>query len=65
MNIDNARAYSVNDAQTHRPNSVTGRGLLHHERVQLKKLVHNGFRVGQLNIGSMTGRGRELADLMR
>ena len=60
-----ARAYSVNDAQTHRPNSVTGRGLLHHERVQLKKLAHIGIRVGQLNIGSMTGRGRELADLMR
>ena len=63
--VDNARAYSVNDAQTHRPNSVTGRGLLHHERVQLKKSAQNGFRVGQLNIGSMTGRGRELADLMR
>ena len=60
-----ARAYSVNDAQTHRPNSVTGRGLLHHERVQLKKLAHIGIRVGQLNIGSMTGRGRELAELMR
>ena len=59
------RAYSLNDAQTHRPNSVTGRGLLHHERVQLKKLARLGIRVGQLNIGSMTGRGRELADLMK
>ena len=64
-NRSNARAYSVNDAQTHRPNSVTRRGLLHHERVQLKKLAHRGFRVCQLNVGSMTGKGRELADLMR
>ena len=60
-----ARAYSVNDAQIHRPNSVTGRGLLHRERVQLKKLARVGLRVGQLNVGTMTGRGRELAGLMR
>ena len=62
---NSARAYSGNDAQTHRPNSVTRRGLLHQERVQLKKRALNGIRIGQLNIGSMTGRGRELADLMR
>ena len=64
-NVGNARAFSLNDAQIHRPNSVTRQGLLHYERVQLKKLAQNGFRLGQLNIGSMTGRGRELADLMR
>lgn len=50
---------------THHPNSVTGQGILHQERVQPKKLAQTGFRVCQLNIGSMTGRGRELADLMR
>ncbi|XP_066965684.1 craniofacial development protein 2-like [Macrobrachium rosenbergii] len=65
MERGNARAYSVNNAQRHRPNSVIRRGLLHQERVQLKKRAHIGFRVCQLNIGSMTGRGRELADLMR
>lgn len=65
MERGNARAYSVNDAQRHRPNSVVRRGLLHQERVQLKKRAHIGFRVCQLNVGSMTGRGRELADLMR
>ena len=62
---DNARAFSRDDAQIHRPNSVTGRGLLHQERVQLRKLAHTGFRVCQINIGSMMGRGREVADLMR
>ena len=62
---DNARAFSGNDAQIHLPNSVTGRGLLHQERVQLRKLAHTGFRVCQINMRSMTGRGRKVADLMR
>ena len=33
--------------------------------MQLKKRAHNGFRMCQLKIGVMTGRGREVADLMR
>ena len=33
--------------------------------MQLKKRALNKIRIGQLNIGTMTGRGRELADLMR
>ena len=41
---------------------ISGQGLLGHGRVQLKKLVR--VRVGTLNVGSMTGRGRDLADLM-
>ena len=44
---------------------MTRLGLSHHERVQLKKRALNRIRIGQLNIGTMTGRGRELADLMR
>ncbi|XP_064093853.1 uncharacterized protein LOC135206366 [Macrobrachium nipponense] len=65
MERGNARAYSVNDAQRHHPNSVIRRGQLHQEQVPLKKRAHSGFRVCQLNIGSMTERGRELAALMR
>ncbi|XP_068229358.1 uncharacterized protein [Palaemon carinicauda] len=61
----NTRGYSVNDAQRHRPNSVIMGGLLHLERVQVKKRAHFGLRICQLNGGSMTRRGREVADLMR
>ena len=58
-----ARAYPVGDAQGIRLNPVrSGQGLLGHERAQVKKLVR--VRVGTLNVGTMTGRGRELADLM-
>ncbi|XP_064089198.1 craniofacial development protein 2-like [Macrobrachium nipponense] len=62
---NSARAYSVYDARTHQPNSVTRRGLLHHEQVQLKKRALNVIRISQLSIGSMTGRERDLAKLMR
>ena len=58
-----AKAFPVGDAQRIRLNHViSGQGLLGHGRAQLKKLVQ--VRVGTLNVGSMTGRGRELADLM-
>ena len=60
----NARSSPVSGAQIHRPNSVEGRGLPHQERVRLKKLVHK-MRFGTLNVGSMTGRSRAIADLMR
>ncbi|XP_068227666.1 uncharacterized protein [Palaemon carinicauda] len=35
------------------------------ERVQLKRRAHFGLRIYQHNVRSMTGRGREVADLMR
>ena len=58
-----AKAFPVGDAQGIRLYPViSGQGLLGHGRAQLKKLVR--VRVGTLNVGSMTGRGRELADLM-
>ena len=58
-----ARAFSVGDAQGIRLNPVrSGQGLLGHERAQVKKLVRE--KVGTLNVGTMTGTGRELADLM-
>ncbi|VDL69797.1 unnamed protein product [Nippostrongylus brasiliensis] len=37
------------------------RGLPRHERPRLKKLV----RIGTLNVGTLTGKTRELADLIR
>ena len=56
-------ARAVGDAQGIRLNPVrSGQGLLGHERAQVKKLVR--VRVGTLNVGTMTGRGRKLADLM-
>ena len=58
-----AKAFPVGDAQGIRLNPViSGQGLLGHGRAQLKKLVR--VIVGTLNVGSMTGGGRELADLM-
>ena len=60
---DIARAYPVSDAWRPRLTSVrNGQGLPGFGRSRLKKLVR--VRVGTLNVGSMTGRGRELADLM-
>ena len=60
---DIARAYPVSDARRPCLTSVrNGQGLPGFGRSRLKKLVR--VRVGTLNVGSMTGRGRELADLM-
>uniref|UniRef100_A0A8D8WQC9 Craniofacial development protein 2 n=1 Tax=Cacopsylla melanoneura TaxID=428564 RepID=A0A8D8WQC9_9HEMI len=62
----NARA-SPSDAQVPRLTSVTNvRGLPAQGRDRLKRLVQKEeIRIGTLNVGSMTGRGREVADLMR
>ena len=58
-----AKTFPVGDAQVIRLNPViSGQGLLGHGRAQLNKLVRVG--VGTLNVRTMTGRGRELADLM-
>ena len=60
---DIARACPVSDARRPRLTSVrNGQGLPGFGRSRLKKLVR--VRVETLNVGSMTGRGRELADLM-
>ncbi|CAH2099151.1 unnamed protein product [Euphydryas editha] len=68
MNLvcDNVRAYPAGDAQTQHPASVgNGQGLLHHGRGQRKKLVREvSLRIASWNIGTMTGRGRELADVL-
>ncbi|XP_068222845.1 uncharacterized protein [Palaemon carinicauda] len=60
-----ARAYPVGDVQIHSPNSARNRqGLLQSGRLQLKKRAPKSIRIGNLNVGSMTGRGREVADTM-
>ena len=60
-----ARAYPRSDAQIYRPNSAkNGRGLPHQERVRLKKKALDPVRIGTLNVGTMTGRGREVSDMM-
>lgn len=65
-NESNARTSPVSDPQTHRPNSVDQQGLPHQERVRPKKRAQTiDLRVGTLNIGTMTGKGRAIADLMR
>ena len=57
------RTFPVGDAQVIHLNPVrSAQGLMVHERAQVKKLVRVG--VGILNVGTMTARGRELADLM-
>ncbi|XP_068227755.1 uncharacterized protein [Palaemon carinicauda] len=60
-----ARAYPVGNAQIHRPNSARNRqGLLQSGRLQLKKRAPKSIRIGTLNVGTMTGRGREVVDMM-
>ena len=51
---ENARADPVGEARRKRPTlAKNGRGLSRQK-----------IRVGMLNVGSLTGRSRELADLM-
>ena len=58
----NARTSPGSGAQNPRPSSVVSmRGLPRGERPRPKKLV----RIGTLNVGSLTGKSREVADLMR
>ena len=67
IEIENrARAYPVSDAQELRLAPVGNwRGLLRHGRAQLKKRVQNmKLRVGSINVGSMTEKGRELVDML-
>ncbi|VDP63150.1 unnamed protein product [Heligmosomoides polygyrus] len=57
-----ARTSPGSDAQNPRPSSVVSmRGLPRVERPRPKKLA----RMGTLNVGTMTGRSREVADLMK
>ncbi|XP_042887199.1 uncharacterized protein LOC122262985 [Penaeus japonicus] len=58
---DNASTSSASNPQIHRPNQ---QGKPHHERVSLKKSVQI-LRIGALNVGTMTVRGRAFADLMK
>ncbi|XP_063611527.1 uncharacterized protein LOC134785169 [Penaeus indicus] len=59
-----AGAYPISDAQEPRLTPVISeQGLPRQERARLKKPVQK-IRVGTLNVGSLTGRSRELADVM-
>ena len=60
-----ARAYPECDAQRPRPTSVTMQGLPRCERTQLKKRASEGLRVATMNVGTLTGRGREVVELMK
>ena len=73
-NGDNARAmaYPVSDARDPRLSSAkNGQGLPSGGRGRLKKLVRERGRrmrkvkIATLNVGSMTGRSGEIAQLMR
>uniref|UniRef100_A0A914WAH4 Endonuclease/exonuclease/phosphatase domain-containing protein n=1 Tax=Plectus sambesii TaxID=2011161 RepID=A0A914WAH4_9BILA len=61
----NARASPGGDARRHRLNDArSGQGLPGHGRTGLKKLVQH-LRLATINVGSLTGRGRELADMLK
>ena len=66
----NARAFSVGDALGPRLNPPRNwQGLPSQGRAGLKRqaqrrVSNERMRVGTLNVGTMTGRGRELVDLM-
>ncbi|XP_045774234.1 craniofacial development protein 2-like [Maniola jurtina] len=63
---DTARAYPRGDAQEQHPAPVgNGQGLLHQGRVRRKKRVREvRMRMSSWNVGTMNGRGRELADVL-
>ena len=67
---DNARAFPVGDALGPRLTPPKNwQGLPSHGRAGLKrqaqrKMKDERMRVGTLNVGTMTGKGRELVDLM-
>ena len=63
-NSRSARMSPGSDPQIHRPNSVAKQGLPHQERVRPKRQARE-IRVGTLNVGTMTGKGRALADMMK
>ncbi|CAG9568035.1 unnamed protein product [Danaus chrysippus] len=64
--LGTARASPLNDAQAHRPKPVTsGQGLPCQVRARLKTRVpKRKLRFATWNIGSLTGRCRELADVL-
>lgn len=75
QNPDLARAFPTSDAQGHRRTLVrNGRRLPYQERIRLRKIaqrrrervedVKATIRIAALNVGSMTGRGQEIVDLM-
>ncbi|XP_052738878.1 craniofacial development protein 2-like, partial [Bicyclus anynana] len=63
---EKVKAYPLGDAQVQHPAPVgNGQGLLHHGRVRRKKQVREvRMRMVSWNVGTMTGKGRELADVL-
>ena len=66
----NATAFPVGDAQVRPPAAVTSgnprgyqQGVSQKPRLRLKKKVDN-LRIGSWNVGTMTGRGKEIVDAM-
>ena len=61
-----ARAFPVSDAQELRLTSVeSGQGLPRQGRARLKKKAQTmKLRIGSINVGSMTGKGGELVDML-
>ena len=47
------------------PDPATVRGLPRCERPRLKKRAAEGPRVATMNVGTLTGRGREVVELMK
>ena len=62
----NARAYPVSDACQYPPTAWRNRqGVLREPRPRLTKLVEKEMRVGTWNVGTMTGKGRELVEVSK
>ena len=62
-----ATASPVSDAYRHPPaGTKRWQGVVHQPRVRLKKQVEQApFRIGSWNVGSMTGKGRELVEAVK
>ena len=58
-------AYPECDAQRPRLTSATTQGLPRCERTRVQKRASEGLRVATMNVGTLTGRGREVVKLMK
>ena len=65
--IRRARAFPKSDAQCLPANAVRrGQGVSRSSRLRLEKIEkYNTIRLGTWNVGSMTGRSREITDIMK
>lgn len=61
-----ARAYPVSDAYRHPPVvTINGQGVPQRPRLRPEKQVEKHIKIASWKVGSMTGRGREIVEVLK